>query len=113
MDRIQRLEQRVDDIERRESEQIRLATVVEVDAETALLTCESEDLVQTGIPFFTARAGEDMTYWLPSPGELGYLLSPSGDSANAAFLPGIFFNGFPIPEQNDKIAKTTIQRRNG
>ena len=105
MDPIARLEKRMDDIERRQNDQIKLATVVEVDTETARLTCESENLVQSNIPFFTARAGEDMTYWLPSPGELGYLLSPSGDTANAVFLPGIFFADFPVPEQNERLVK--------
>lgn len=97
--------QRLRDLEHRVPAMMRPATVVDVDAETARLTCESEGLEQTDIPLLTTRAGEDMSYWLPSPGELGFLLSPSGDTANAVFLPAIFYDDFPVPEKNAAIVK--------
>ena len=105
MDVISHLTKEIGLIRQQLSEMIRLATVTEVDAETARLTCESEELVQSDIPFFTLRAGEDMTYWLPSVGELGFLISPSGMTGNAVFLAAIFFDGFPAPDTNPKVSK--------
>ena len=109
MDPISQLIKDVKSLKRQVSEMIRMATVTAIDIETSRLTCESEGLEQANIPFFTARAGEDQTYWLPSIGELGFLFSPSGISANAVFLPGIFFMDYPALEQSLTIAKRTFR----
>ena len=73
MDVISELREEVREIKRRQTEIVKLAKVTAVDVETSLLTIESEGLPQSEVPFFTSRAGEDQTYWLPSVGELGYL----------------------------------------
>lgn len=61
------------------------------------------------VPFLTMRHGEDKTFWLPSAGELGLLHAPSGDLANAVFVPGLVYRDFPahIP---DGIGIETIKR---
>lgn len=100
MDVIAHLERRLETVERQLSSVVRLAQVTDIDLENTLLTCKSEGLEQSGVPLFTFRAGEDKTYWMPSVGELGYLISPSGDIGNAVFLPGIFYSNFPSPEQS-------------
>ena len=105
MDPISQLQQEVNILKRQVSEIIRLAQVTEINIENSTLTCESEGLIQADIPFFTFRAGEDQTYWLPSVGELGYLLSPSGNTGNAVFLPGIFYDTFPAADTNPAVAK--------
>ena len=105
MDPISQLQQDVRELQRQVSEIIRLAQVTEINIENSTLTCESEDLIQADIPFFTFRAGEDQTYWLPSIGELGYLLSPSGNTGNAVFLPGIFYDTFPPADMSVTKAK--------
>ena len=105
MDPISKLSQEVKELQRQVNEIIRLAQITEVDVESSTLTCESEGLIQSNIPFFTFRAGEDQTYWLPSIGELGHLLSPSGNTGNAVFLPGIFYDTFPAKEMSETKAK--------
>ena len=89
-----------------------MATVTAIDIETTRLTCESEGLIQANIPFFTARAGEDQTYWLPSIGELGFLFSPSGISANAVFLTGyLSSHGLPSIRTKPYYSQTNLPRR--
>lgn len=105
MDPIAELRQELRDVKRQLSGMHRLAKVTAVDAETARLTVEAEGIQQKNVPFFTMRAGEDQTYWLPSVGEMGYLVAICGIEANSVFLPGIFFNGFPAGDKSLHKAK--------
>lgn len=105
MDPIEELRREVRQLKLQLSEMHRMAKVVAVDVETARLTVRSEGLLQKDVPFFTMRAGEDQTYWLPSVGELGFLMAPCGVSANAIFLPGIFFVDFPAADMNRYVSK--------
>ena len=105
MDIVAEMRQELREIRRQLSEMHRLARVTAVDHETALLTVQSENLIQKEVPFFTMRAGEDQTYWLPSVGEMGFLIAPCGISANSIFLPGIFFKDFPPGDMNPNVSK--------
>ena len=104
---IDELVARIGDLEKRLANICRIGQVEAVDAATGRLDVGFEEgLTVQNIPFLTTRAGEDKTYWLPSVGELGMLFSPSGDLANAWFVPGIFYTGFPIPDtMNAAVAK--------
>ena len=105
MDLVSELLQEVRQIKRQMSEMHRYAKVTAVDVETARLTVQSEGLPQEDVPFLTMRAGEDQTYWLPSVGEFGFLIAPCGISANAIFLPGIFYTDYPPGDMNLNVAK--------
>ena len=104
---IDELVARIGDLEKRLANVCRIGQVEAVDEITGRLDVGFEEgLTVQNIPFLTTRAGEDKTYWLPSVGELGMLFSPSGDLANAWFVPGIFYTGFPIPDtMNAAVAK--------
>ena len=93
---------RIDCLERQVSNVIKQAKVTEVNTETGLVSCEYEqEKIIKDRPFFTRKAGEDKDYWLPSVGELGLLISPSGDLANAIFIPGINYINYPLPESEE------------
>ena len=86
----------------------RIGQVAVVDPMTAKVDVTFEEgLTVQGIPFLTMRAGEDQTYWLPSVGELGVMFCPSGDIANALFLPAIFYTDFPASDA----MSTTVAKR--
>lgn len=97
---IEQLTLRVSELEKQMANVCRIAQVKKVHEDTALLDVTFEGLEIQQIPFLTQRAGEDKVYWLPSKDELGLLFSPSGDIANAFFLPGIFYNTFPAAESS-------------
>lgn len=96
---------RVSEVEKQLANVCRIARVHKVHENEAKLDISFEELEIQKVPFLTMRAGEDQTYWLPSVGELGILFSPSGDIANAIFLPGIFYKDFPAGDSTVKKAK--------
>ena len=72
-------------------------------ADEGLVDVAVDELVLEKIPFFTTRAGADNTYWMPSVGEQGAVLSPSGDMANAMFLPALNYISFPVLEDDENL----------
>ena len=100
-------DRRLSELEKKVENLLRLGQVAIVHEAEALVDVRFDnDLLIESIPFLTMRAGEDQTYWLPSVGELGFLLAPSGDMANSVFLPGLFYSGFPAGEQSIEKHKT-------
>ena len=85
---------------------LQIAKVTVVDDTTNLLDLEVRGVPLTGVPFLTTRAGTmGQTYWLPEVGELGMLLSPGGDVANCVFLPAMFYDTVPAPENDANIMR--------
>lgn len=81
---------------------IRTGKVTKIYADEGLVDVEIEKIVKKRMPFLTMRAGEDKTYWMPSVDEQGAVLSPSGNLANAMFLPALNSDKFPVPEDDEK-----------
>ena len=104
-DVISELIMRVSELEKRLANVCRIARVIKVHETEAKLDISFEGLEREKVPFQTMRAGEDQTYWLPSVGELGFLFSPSGDIANAIFVPGIYFKDFPAGDSTTQKSK--------
>lgn len=104
-DVISELIMRVSELEKRLANICRIAKVTAVHEDIGKLDVNFEGLPLKKIPFQTMRAGEDQTYWLPSVGELGFLFSPSGDIANAIFVPGIYFKDFPAGDSTTQKSK--------
>ena len=97
--RIAALESRLQNI-------IQLAKVTVVDDTTNLVDVEVRGVPLTGVPFLTTRAGTmGQTYWLPEVGEVGMLLSPGGDVGNSVFLPALFYDTIPAPENDANIMR--------
>lgn len=82
---------------------IQTGIVEAVHAEEGLVDVAIDTLVLERIPLFTTRAGADKTYWMPSVGEQGTVLSPSGDLANAMFLVGLNSDEKPVPETDPNL----------
>ena len=114
-DVISELIMRISELEKRVANICRLAKVTYVyrksgdpgqgaqdpgNTDIGYVDVEFEGLPVSKIPFLTMRHGEDKTFWLPSVDEVGLLFSPSGDLANAMFLPAFVYKGFPahIPD---------------
>ena len=105
---VEQLASRISELENRLMNLCRIGQVAVVDPMTAKVDVTFEEgLTVQGIPFLTMRAGEDQTYWLPSVGELGVMFCPSGDIANALFLPAIFYTDFPA---SDAMSGTVAKR---
>ena len=97
---------RVAALESAKANMLQLAKVKEVHDATNLLNVEVRGVLLTNVPFLTMRAGPSgQTYWLPELNELGMLLSPGGDVANAVFLPAMFYEGVPAPENDRNIMR--------
>ena len=81
---------------------LRLGNVVKVHAAEGLVDVAYDDLIIERVPLFMRRAGDDREYWMPSIGEQGMLLSPSGDLNNATFHVGINSEKIPVPRDDAK-----------
>ena len=106
MDVIAEIYYKLNAIEEQVSKMQQTGVVTAIHAEDGLVDVAIEELVLERIPFFTRRAGEDKTYWMPSVGEKGAVLSPSGNLANAMFLPSLNSDINPVPRD---AAKWTVR----
>lgn len=73
----------------------RLGTIAEVDHATARVRVQSGGLITTWLPWLALRAGASSTWDPPSIGEQCLLLSPSGQTANAVALVGLYSDQHP------------------
>ena len=78
------------DINSRLARMMRIGTVVELDEAAARVrvTCGAGDgkITTAWLPWITARAGPDRTWWALEPGEQVMVLSPSGEMAQGVVL---------------------------
>lgn len=88
------------DLQRRLSALINVGRVAELDPEAARVRVEFGDILTDWLPWLTARAGTDRTWWAPEPGEQVLILAPSGELAQAVVLPAIYRDAYPAPEDS-------------
>jgi phage baseplate assembly protein V len=81
---------------------IRIGVISEVEGDRARVQL-SPTLFTTWLRWFTARAGDDQTWWAPSVGEQVIVLSPDGDLSKGRILPGLYSQEFPAPESNHAV----------
>ena len=77
---------------------LQTGVVEAIHAEDGLVDATIDDITLERIPLYTTRAGADKTYWMPSVGEQGLVLAPSGNLANAMFFPALNSTENPVPE---------------
>ena len=100
------------ELARRIDNLVRTGTVASIDARAyrvrvAYDTDEAGQPILTApIPWLTARAGDDRTWWAPDVGEQVVLLSPSGDLPQAIAMPALFRDAHPAPSDNPEIRRT-------
>lgn len=78
------------ELTRRLANLVRVGTVAELDAAQARVRVSVGEATTAWLPWLTARAGADATWWAPSVGEQVLLVAPSGDLAQAFALPALY-----------------------
>lgn len=86
---------------RRLANVVRPGTVGEVDGAAARVRVRyGETVLSAWLPWVTARAGADRSWWAPEVGEQVLILAPSGDLGAGVVLTGVYQRGYPAPEQS-------------
>ncbi|MES9901126.1 MAG: phage baseplate assembly protein V [Sedimenticola sp.] len=86
---------------------IRPGTIAEVDCTAARVRVTAGDLLTGWLPWLTARAGADRSWWAPTVGEQVLLLCPGGNPAQGYALPGLYQTAFPPTAADADIHRTT------
>ncbi len=91
------------ELARRLANVVREGTVAELDAENYRVRVaydtdeDGQPILTAPIPWLTARAGPDSTWWAPEEGEQVVLLAPSGELTQAMALPALYSDERPAP----------------
>jgi len=91
-------EYRLAELERRQENLLRVATIFEVDHDAARVRVRDGDFESAPVPWLSHRAAGAAADWDPPRlGERCLVVSPSGDPGNAVALPGLYCDAFPPP----------------
>jgi len=97
------------DMNRRIANLIRVGTVVELDESAARVrvSCGAGDgrITTAWLPWITARAGPDRSWWALEPGEQVLVFSPSGEMAQGVVLGSIYRDAHPAPASSKDIQR--------
>lgn len=74
---------------------VRFGTIAAVQHVPPRVTVSTGDLMTTWLPWVARRAGEDVDWDPPTPGEQVLLISPSGQLANGVVFTGLFSDAIP------------------
>lgn len=85
----------ITELNRRLANLIRIGTIAEADYDKALVRVQIGELKTGWLPWLTARAGGDHTWWAPEQGEQVMILSPGGDLAQGVVLAGLYQDAHP------------------
>lgn len=77
--------------------------VVAVDLSTAMVRVKSGDWVSAWVRWHSLAAGKARHWRVPSMGEQGGLISPSGEPAMGTFIPGLYGNAGAQPDNRDHV----------
>lgn len=99
----------VAEMARRLANMIRVGVVAEVDYAKAMVRVKAGDLHTGWLPWLTAKAGKDVTWWPPEGGEQVLILCPDGDPAQAVVLMAIYSTAQPAPADRATIHVTRYE----
>ncbi|WP_433690480.1 phage baseplate assembly protein V [Pseudomonas monteilii] len=86
------------------SDQVIKGYVVAVDLVAGKLRMsDGSDWVSAWVKWHSLAAGKARHWRSPSLGEQGALISPSGDPAQGTFVPGLYGNAGPQPDNRDHV----------
>ncbi|MDR1463633.1 MAG: phage baseplate assembly protein V [Azoarcus sp.] len=89
------------DQNRRLESVIRFGTIAEVDVSNAQCRANTGGILTDWCPWLERRAGQAVQDWNPpSAGEQCIILSPSGETGEAAIITGLFQDAVPAPENS-------------
>lgn len=74
---------------------VRFGTIAAVQHVPPRVTVSTGNLVTTWLPWVAGRAGEDVEWDPPTPGEQVLIISPSGQLANGVVFTGLFCDAIP------------------
>lgn len=94
------------ELQRRLFNLIQVGTVHSADYPKALVRVALGELVTGWLPWLTARAGADRSWWAPSVGEQVVVLSPSGELVQGMVLPALFQTAHPAPGNAETLHHT-------
>jgi len=77
--------------------------VVGVDLATAMVRVKSGDWTSAWVRWHSQAAGKARHWRVPSMGEQGALISPSGEAAMGTFIPGLYGNAGAQPDNRDHV----------
>lgn len=77
--------------------------VVGVDLATAMVRVKSGDWTSAWVRWHSQAAGKARHWRVPSMGEQGALISPSGEPAMGTFIPGLYGNAGAQPDNRDHV----------
>ncbi len=99
------IDYRLAELERRLNSLLRLGSVAEADYGAARVRVESGELLTAWLPWLTARASNDRSWWAPEVGEQVLLLSPCGDPAQGVVLPAVYQSAHPANGARQTVAR--------
>lgn len=97
------------ELKRRLDNILRKGKIEEADYALARVRVKSGDIVTDWLPWFTQRAGLDISWWPPTKGEQVMILSPSGDLAQGAVLPALFQSVHPACGDRSTVSRHTYK----
>jgi len=88
---------RIRELERRVANLLRIGTVETLDEANAWVTVRIGKIVTAPLQWLTHRAGPDVSWWAPEPGEQVLVLAPSGELSIGVVLPALYQTAYPAP----------------
>ncbi|WP_353283766.1 phage baseplate assembly protein V [Wolbachia endosymbiont (group A) of Lypha dubia] len=97
------------ELNRRLANIIRIGLVKEIDYKKARVRIKVGEFLTDWLPWITARAGEDRSWFLPNIDEQVIVLSPFGELSLGVVLPAIYQEKYPPPENKKEISSVKFQ----
>ena len=83
---------------------IRFGTVAKLDEKERMkVRVETGAGLTDWLPWGLRRAGDDIEFWCPEPGEQVMIISPGGDMAQGIVMPSLYSNAYPANADNRNI----------
>lgn len=99
---------RLTEVERKLNNLVRAGTVAEADYAAAKVRVTIGPITTGWLPWLTARAGADRSWWAPEVGEQVVLLAPAGELAQAWVLPAGFSDMAPAPAASADVMRAVF-----
>lgn len=97
---VNRLEREIEELTRRQRNMFRPAEVTSVDAGAYRVRVDAAGMQSKPVPW-TEQAGDNMSWFPPSPGQKGWLVSPSGEPGIGFFMPTTYVKDGTNPPYQD------------
>jgi phage baseplate assembly protein V len=105
----ERLAYKLSQLERKFEQLIKVGLICAVDYENARVKVELDGRKSGWLPWFTHRAGGDLSWHAPEVNEQVCVLSPNGNPANGLVLPSLYQTDHPAPANSADISRTVYR----